>query len=253
MQKVSKQLLITAFILLFFLGSYTSTFAKPTDHQPSIQRLQDLANSMNDQDAEITYWSLYGRENLDTIKDASEFYKQAKGFKQDHQDVKWDSIKKKDGQFELTGRKKLQDHHVNERISLFAYPHKGQYRTYLIYEINGQDWNKKMEKELFPIIKIEMSEILHKNAKIFSCIKAQYNAKMEIALSTKANKILHYFSANTVEETKEKTFVSVSAYNDKWKDHIVTDNKKMNLQVALRTVGEITTITLGTPIITTEY
>ncbi|MCD8502193.1 MAG: YwmB family TATA-box binding protein [Bacillaceae bacterium] len=53
----------------------------------------------------------------------------------------------------------------------------------------------------------------------------------------------------------KKTFISLSAYTELWDTYIITNQKKMNLQVALRNtgMGGETTITIGTPIITVEY
>lgn len=62
----------------------------------------------------------------------------------------------------------------------------------------------------------------------------------------------------TIQEVlKEETFVSLSAYNNEWDTGIALVNgNNMNVQVALRQnpdLGQQTRVTLGTPIITTEY
>lgn len=53
----------------------------------------------------------------------------------------------------------------------------------------------------------------------------------------------------------EPNFVSVSAFTNEWKESIKTEKHQMNLQVSLRNagMGEKLTVTVGTPIVTTEY
>lgn len=79
---------------------------------------------------------------------------------------------------------------------------------------------------------------------------------MVVDLYSQANELVRAFSGVSVEELKEETFVSLSAYTELWEQAIYTGHQhKMNLQVALRTegLGSKTTVTIGTPIITSEY
>lgn len=63
------------------------------------------------------------------------------------------------------------------------------------------------------------------------------------------------FNATSVEDLIEPNFVSVSAFTNEWKESIKTKKHQMNLQVSLRNagMGEKLTVTVGTPIVTTEY
>ncbi|TCP20263.1 TATA-box binding protein [Scopulibacillus darangshiensis] len=253
MNHLNPKFLSFAFIILFFFGAYSQTAAQALDKQTAIKKLQTLAEAVDTNETTITYWSLYARENYQTLNNPSEYYEQVKKMTKTLKEYNWKPVKTEEGRFKLTGQRVLPGSLATEKVSFFAYPHKGTYKTYLVYEIQGEHWEGINWKMLSPIISTQMSKILHGKAKIFSCIKAQHNAKMEIALSKYASQLLDRFSAKPVESTNEKTFVSVSAYNKQWKDSIYTKNKKMNLQVALRTVDEVTTITIGTPIITSEY
>lgn len=58
-----------------------------------------------------------------------------------------------------------------------------------------------------------------------------------------------------MESLNEQRFVSISGFTNDWDHSIKTKNGKMNIQISLRSagMGERTTVTVGTPIITTEY
>jgi hypothetical protein len=78
---------------------------------------------------------------------------------------------------------------------------------------------------------------------------------MDVVLQKKAEMLANEFQAKPVEYLVESNFVSLSAYTDKWEQFIMTSNDKMNVQIAIRSseMNENHTITVGTPIVTTEY
>ena len=72
-----------------------------------------------------------------------------------------------------------------------------------------------------------------------------------------AKTLLNRFSGKTVESLNEENFISLSAYTDNWDTKIPLGNEEfMNLHIAYRNSNEnsgITKVTIGTPIITSEY
>ncbi|MFA9457643.1 YwmB family TATA-box binding protein [Halalkalibacter sp. AB-rgal2] len=75
-------------------------------------------------------------------------------------------------------------------------------------------------------------------------------------IQTQAYEWLEHLDAQAVEELVEEQFISLSAYQPEWGSGLMTGNEHMNVQIALRDVegmGARTRVTIGTPIITTEY
>ncbi|MGG2990379.1 YwmB family TATA-box binding protein, partial [Geobacillus stearothermophilus] len=97
--------------------------------------------------------------------------------------------------------------------------------------------------------------ILQEKFVIFTCLDGHVNGMMDVVLQKKAEMLANEFQAKPVEYLVESNFVSLSAYTDKWEQFIMTSNDKMNVQIAIRSseMNENHTITVGTPIVTTEY
>lgn len=144
---------------------------------------------------------------------------------------------------------------IKEQIIFVAYPHKDQLKTYLIYVIEGENWEPELMNNFAPSIQIKIGTTFDKNPQIFSCAKGQTGGKIDGVLYNSALNILKDFSADPIESLQEEAFVSVSAYTENWKNSIPEKNKEMNIQIALRNqgLGASTTVVIGTPIITSEY
>ncbi|MCM3597943.1 YwmB family TATA-box binding protein [Metabacillus idriensis] len=76
-----------------------------------------------------------------------------------------------------------------------------------------------------------------------------------IGLNRLKEKLLNESGAREIEALKEKNFYSISGYTSKWDNGIAAINDQlMNFQLGLRkNVNGIIHITMGTPIITSEY
>ncbi len=142
-----------------------------------------------------------------------------------------------------------------EQIIYVAYPHKDQLKTYLIYVIEGENWEPELISDFAPSIQSKIGTMFDKNPQIFSCAKGHLGGKIDGVLYNQALNILKDFSADPIESLQEEAFVSVSAYTENWKNSIPEKNKEMNIQKALRNqgLGASTTVVIGTPIITSEY
>lgn len=144
---------------------------------------------------------------------------------------------------------------LKEQIIYVAYPHKDQLKTYLIYVIEGENWEPELMNNYAPSIQTKIGTMFDKYPQIFSCAKGQSGGKIDGVLYNQALNILKDFSADPIESLQEEAFVSVSAYTENWKNSIPEKNKEMNIQIALRNqgLGASTTVVIGTPIITSEY
>ncbi|OXS61497.1 hypothetical protein B1B00_09000 [Bacillus sp. DSM 27956] len=78
----------------------------------------------------------------------------------------------------------------------------------------------------------------------------------KLDMEESAKQILNDFQANYVEGLNEDEFLSISAYNSNWQSRIPSKNdKNLNLQLGFRYDSGLnkTNITIGSPIIVTEY
>ncbi|WP_096185853.1 YwmB family TATA-box binding protein [Evansella halocellulosilytica] len=141
-------------------------------------------------------------------------------------------------------------------IHVFSDDTNHQYETYAIYEasfIPMPDWETAFSS-LFNTNQSILSLI--DPSDIFLRIEGKVAGDDHDVYET-GQHIVEAFQADLVEELHEDSFVSLSAYTPLWGKSIETNGESMNLQVALRTqktrLGGETTVTIGTPIITTEY
>ena len=127
--------------------------------------------------------------------------------------------------------------------------------SYIVYDIKGDRWEQALTDSFYKSLNSTIDDIFLENPTIFTCIKGEYNDKMEGVLYNQVDYLLEEFNAVRIESVKEETFVLVSAYTENWKNDIPTLTEKMNIQIALRKSGldKKTTVVVGTPIITSEY
>lgn len=248
---MKRTIYVVTFLLLLFFGALTQTQAM-TEHPPT-EKVPQLVQVLKEEGASIQEWSLYARDQFVSTS-TDDFYQKAETLQGTFNDFHWSQVKKSGNQnLEISGIKEIKGMNGIEQINLFAYPRKDGIVTYIIYELKGSSWNQKKWTEFSTTLKSRLDILFQQNGKIFACATGFYSGTMDVAISKKTNEILSRFHAKVIEQVGEKTFESVSAYTNEWKDSIMTNGRKMNLQVGLRTIKNGTTVTIGTPIITTEY
>jgi len=238
------------FIMLLFLGalarSQAMALSSPTEKVPQ------LVQALQEEGARVQKWSLYSRKKM-TVQSPQDFTNTAKSLQKTFPFFNWSGLKTTNGRMEISAVNKLPNFHGEEHIILFSYPLKDTWVTYIIYELIGSSWGQKEWAQFSPKLNHRLDVLFQEKGKIFACAQGFYSDKIDIVVSKKANEILSRFHAKVIEKVEEKTFESVSAYTNHWKDSIKTNGRKMNLQVGLRSVDQGTTVTIGTPIITIEY
>ena len=247
-----------------------STEKKATE---TTEQLQEIIQVMNKHDIAVDEWSIYAREDSDTLIQKKQYEAKIDELKNQNPSFKWEQTFEH-GMYKTVGtaQTELQANEnenisetkstlenakasLKEEIIFVAYPHKGQFKTYLIYVLKGETWTSELWYGLQSDLQSKIGTMFDKKPHIFSCAKGQTGGKMEGVLYNRALKILKDFSANPIESLQEEAFVSVSAYTENWKNSIPEKNKEMNIQIALRKsgLGGSTTVVIGTPIITFEY
>ncbi len=248
--------LVVTIVSLNFLSADTVSFARPENTgsiESSLTKIERFESVLQQKNIQADSWQIFTREKSSDIKDIQVFQKKVNKIKRDLSSFHWNKISEVSGYYTFTGTFIDPKNGVKGSVSLFAYPHKGHFQSYLVYEIAGTNWDEKIAETVKRQTATNLSKIQHHQMTFYTCVKAHEGATMNNGLSKSVNGILHTLHAQPVEEVSEKTFVSISAYTNYWKDNLTTGHKLMNVQVAMRQTGDSATLILGSPIITTAY
>lgn len=244
-------------MIIFILYFGLSTHPEATDDGPFTE-LSTISEVMDKQDLEMRNWTVYTREHLNSWESLDAPKDELVSIQNKTTDFKWEteSVSDHRGQKKTIAKKDHFDLGVTETLTYIIFPHNDKFNSYLSYEVQGKNFSNEIDQTLSAIILSRLEDLFLPNTKFFTCTTGNGSGKLNFDLEQQADRILDQFSAQKIEFLKEETFISVSAYTNTWKNLIKSNNKKMNLQVAIRTnqqLGGQTTITIGTPIITTEY
>ncbi|RYL95134.1 hypothetical protein EWI07_03685 [Sporolactobacillus sp. THM7-4] len=239
-------------VLLYITGAQAKSSDR-TEQVGELDRIALFAGALEKQKMQIDGWSVYAREQEQSLDNLAEFRQKVQMKRQKLTDYSWHELEKKEGSFSWEATKKLGSSGANARVQFIAYPAKNQLQFSVLFQVEAasfatSEWEKNKEQ-----ISREMRQIFHGEEQIFSCVRAYQSDKMRLGLLKEGEGFLKEFSAAPIEQLDEKTFVSISAYTKAWNDDVFSGKHKMNIQVALRSDGDRTAITLGTPIITAEY
>ncbi|MCF6138882.1 YwmB family TATA-box binding protein [Pseudalkalibacillus berkeleyi] len=249
---MKKKFMIMNLSLVILLACFSGAEAK----QPVINdtELIDITRVMKASEIAIQEWSLYGKSKIGFVSDFSGYVLLVESLQAKTPDLRWDRVVETDEHWEVQGYTK-NAYGLTEKVTVFAYPHKKQYKTYIIYELEGKTWSQKVWEAFKPSYSDKVRLLLGNNPTIYTCVIGGMDDMMGIVLRNLAKQLVQSFDATIIESLNEETFLSLSAYTDEWKHSIRTKQHDMNLQIGLRNdgIGGKTTITIGTPIITTEY
>lgn len=246
--------LLIGVLSILLLGSFSNGTSVSFEDETEV-KVAEMANVLLTHDYSIDKWSLYTREKVSFTPQPlgntgimSELTKRAPGFK-------WGSLEKHDGNVKVTGTRLDSEAGTTETLTLVSHPENNRISYYLIYHMEKFGFYQEEWRTTYERFTSQKSQLVTEEAPIFTCFQGSKNDTMDIVLYKEADKLIGAFSASKVEEVNEETFVSLSAYHKEWKEDLVTNNKRMNLQIALRNtgIGGGITATIGTPIITTEY
>lgn len=241
---------------LNFLTNGTPSLARPENTgsiESSVEKIQRFTDVLQDKGIQPDSWSIFSREKSYEMNDIQMFQKRVRQIKSELLAFQWNKISESSGYYSFTGTMIEPKNGMKVSVTLFAYPHKGLYSSYLVYEIRGNKWDKNIAASLKRQFATNMTKIQHQEMTFYTCVMAHDGATMNNGLSKTVFGVLNALEARPVEEVSEKTFISISAYTDYWKDSLTTGHKLMNVQVAMRQTGDSATLILGSPIITTAY
>ncbi|QVY61363.1 YwmB family TATA-box binding protein [Cytobacillus gottheilii] len=215
--------------------------------------LSKFASVMEDENIIISEWSLHAREKMESFETLDQAEGYTNQLKKAYADWEW-TVKSESDQWEATASK-TDDEGIAESIKMMSAEAGGEIQSYLTYEMKGSLWNSDTEQLAENKLKSRLSDLFRGNTTIFSCMKGEFNDKINGSLSNTASHLLEVFDAEEIETLEEENFVSTTASSPMFHESVAAGGQKMNVQIGLRTegMGANTTIVIGTPIITIEY
>ncbi|PES69108.1 hypothetical protein CN507_09535 [Bacillus cereus] len=231
-----KAILIVVVSVVLFLVGYREM--KPISDE---QKMESMLATLEKNDAKVERWSWLARETK-TISNIHTFQKLLNDVKEKANIESWELEQSPDG-YKATSYKKSSSY--EERVVVTWTKENTKENTFIIFEVSGAKWDPKYVQK--------MNKIFNGKPTIYTCVQGVLNDKIEGVLQNKTNQVLKDLSARAIEQTEERAFVSVSAYNKKWNDALSINREKINVQIAIRSTDNKDTIVVGTPIITSEY
>ncbi len=122
----------------------------------------------------------------------------------------------------------------------------------LKYIITGSEFDQSLHQDYKGYVESITKDLFTENAQNFSCIESVNSGMIDIVSFIKS--VEQYLDLKYIDKIEEENFYTWSGYTPKWENVIPLGESDMNVQIALREKPEDKTIlTIGTPILVTEY
>lgn len=241
---MKKYLLILICFIILVTISFKETNAFYEDNE-----LSQISKIATQNHIEINSWMMYIKEPIKQFNTMNDLDKTVSALIKSENDYTWSKKTAERDHYKIEGRKESSHLNLEEKILLIIYSQNGQYNLSVTYDIKGK-WDEYKWPAIFKSYKQKIE-----NYSTFYTV--QGTAKIEQSLYADAFQLLTNFSGKEVESLNEDHFVSLSAFTDRWENKIsLGGNEHMNLHIAYRLTSEasnIANVTIGTPIITSEY
>lgn len=199
----------------------------------------------------IQSWTVYSRESVGHVDTMAEVEASFKKMMEKHFTFTWEEEEGKvDHHYVITGTKGNMERGITEKMVVTAYHISGVFDLTVTHEVSGDKWK---DENLQFIDKYNFKNT--DKQEVFYTVRGNIGKGVS-DLRQQAKRLVKDFEASEVEGLYESNFVSMSLITDKFTKTVKTSkNKEMNLQMGLRTTEKNDTVdvTIGTPIITTEY
>lgn len=238
--------------LLFLLCSIfvISVFIKEAKAFFNDNELIQITEIAEQQNIEIDKWSMYIKEPITEYTDKIDLIKRIMEIKKVETGYKWTKTQFKEDHYKIIGERKSSNLDINEKILIIYFPQKDKYNLSITYDIKGSSWDKKKWSKIANLYKTKLEDY-----SVFYTIEGTTSINESIYIE--ATNLLKRFSAEKIQSLNEKNFVSLSAYTEQWESKLpLGNNQFMNLHIAYRNSNdsnEDIKVTIGTPIITSEY
>ncbi|MFB1097815.1 YwmB family TATA-box binding protein [Terribacillus sp. JSM ZJ617] len=138
---------------------------------------------------------------------------------------------------------------IAERI-LLVVPTDKAYQAELIYTVSGSEWTEKVQQSVQDLTSAAESRFFTYNATKFACLKAGFGDKISGGILFQ--NVMEKLDVQPLTNMQDNVYTTTTGYTTQLKaSRSLADN--MNIQLALHDGNGQSTVTVGTPIITTEY
>ncbi len=232
--------------LILSFGILAGFYSNNQDEMINRNDLEDLKVVAENSDVTITSWMALSRSKLGQAKDNDDMKLHVEKIMNEYDTYSWKSILEEENSHYVWQGTRENKLGIAESIKLKAYTSGAKYEIAITHEAKGNELTNDQ---------LEWVSQSFVDADTFYTVSgvSQFNSNQ---LEEVATSIIAATNGEVVEKLSEKRFVSVSAYSQAFESELLTANQeKINLQVGLRADVEKNKIdiTIGTPIITTEY
>lgn len=235
-------LLVSIFVISFFINE-----AKALDNENELIQITEIAKQKN---IKIDKWSMFIKEPSIEYANTIDFKKRIMEIKNVETGFNWTKTQFKEDHYKIIGEKKSSNFDIDEKILIIYFPLKDKYNLSITYDIKGSNWDKKKWAKISNQYKSKIED-----NSVFYTVEG--TTSINEPIYTEATDLLKSFSGKKVQSLNEKNFVSLSAYTDQLKTKLpLGNNQFMNLHIAYRNSNDSNKnikVTIGTPIITSEY
>lgn len=241
-----KRYVFIMILAIYVLSSPISTFVDAKPESP-LKPLDDLTSFIEKEELPLHSWEIVAKTSITfdeteaALAKIQELYPKIT-FQTEETNM---AIK-------IVGSDPQTEQTVSEVFTVVVSRNSGQ-KVDLIYKASGNKYTNSNKEVLKKNLDNLQRALFQENTTIFTCVKSETGGNMEGVLTF--NNFKSEMNITPVETVMEDDFFSFSGYTSHWKESIPTiHNRDMNVQFAGRSgLGGKTTLTIGTPIITTEY
>lgn len=230
-----KQAFLYVSMMLLFISFYAYA-----EEKHDVARLDEMIVAMETEQIELNEWGVYMKQML---HDSDAMISQL-------QDFTWEELDTST----MQGTYEYPEIQMKEIVTIIRKQHTPDFL--FSYQASGtsfsnDDWSQAKDQ----IISMQKTLFAEK-AQLFGSVRGKTKAEDERHANKLSQTLVKRLKSTEVESLTEEDFIAVSAFRKDWPNTLVTGVHEMNVQLAIRTNDDLTgrkTVTVGTPIITTEY
>ncbi|WP_059104126.1 YwmB family TATA-box binding protein [Shouchella shacheensis] len=238
-------------VMVILLGAVYVSSEEKTQADLLNDQMESIHTLLAQEEVALDQFQLRARAESGTVKTQKAFHDHVHTLEATHPEFQAETVDTQGT--EWTALLRVDE---GEALKVMAQETSGPSALTYSYERSGEAGDDSFE-ELQETLTRRLNQFEMEDVQLFYQISAKKTDSLDAPLYDEAKRYLDELGAAEQEALKEETFVSLSAYNGEWNENLVTgEGKKMNVQVAVRQdpeMGSKATVTIGTPIITTEY
>ncbi|SDQ13359.1 YwmB family TATA-box binding protein [Virgibacillus salinus] len=237
-----KKIVLMSIILLLTTGDAVS--------QKQQEEMSALASTLTGSDMEVENWEVTIKEQMskDRVKQLIKKLKTKNSQMVTSKEAE-NSIKYSFGYI----NKKT---NINETYNIVI-PKDDKYQAQFTVVLEGNSWNKSIKKDYLNRLESVQYDFFSDNSTKFACITTTLSGKLgSVYFLNRIKESLNLQNIDEQSDTVENSMLTkvVYGYTPLWDQKITIMDKPMNLQLAFKDIENgKTKLTIGTPILITEY